>query len=79
MNNKNCDSISQNQKNIDFGKYFCYTNIEVNRNRSTTTPLSKLKKSWDNRCEKQSQKVRWTELHFLRKESEWLHERDYGN
>ena len=36
---------------------------------------------------KQSQKVQWTELHFLRKESEWLlrkesewlHERDYGN
>jgi len=23
--------------------------------------------------------VQWTELHFLRKESEWLHERDYGN
>ena len=26
-----------------------------------------------------SQTVQWTELHFLRKESEWLHERDYGN
>ena len=32
-----------------------------------------------NRREKQTQKVQWTELHFLRKESEWLHERDYGN
>ena len=48
-------------------------------NRSTLTPLPKLKKSWDNRREKQTQKVQWTELHFLRKESEWLHERDYGN
>ena len=34
---------------------------------------------FDGYCEKQSQKVQWTELHFLRKESEWLHERDYGN
>ena len=23
--------------------------------------------------------MQWTESHFLRKESEWLHERDYGN
>ena len=23
--------------------------------------------------------MQWTKLHFLRKESEWLHERDYGN